>query len=201
MSSLKVLILLALPVMLAGCPKAPASMPALTGPAAPRHPEAPGGSPPSPGAAEPRGAGLTPSTAAPFPAAPGPADRAEATVRPSPKEFVLVPALKDVYFDFDRSEISPVAVKTLEENARWLKANPRHLILIEGHCDERGTGEYNLALGERRTKVTMTSLVSLGIAADRITIISYGEERPICADKTEACWAQNRRAHFLVKAE
>ena len=201
MSSLTVLILLALPVLLAGCPKAPASMPALTGPAAPRHPEAPGGSPPSPGAAEPRGAGLTPSTAAPFPASPGPTGLAEATVLPSPKEFVPVPALKDVYFDFDRSEISPAAAKILEENARWLKANPRHLILIEGHCDERGTGEYNLALGERRAKATMTALASLGVRSERITIISYGEERPTCTEKTETCWAQNRRAHFLVKAE
>jgi peptidoglycan-associated lipoprotein len=118
-----------------------------------------------------------------------------------PKEFVSTGALKDVHFEFDRSEISPAAAKILEVNVRWLKANPRQLVLIEGHCDERGTGEYNLALGERRAKTTITSLVSLGVAADRITIISYGEERPACTDKAEACWVQNRRAHFLLKAE
>jgi len=72
-------------------------------------------------------------------------------------------------------------------------------LLIEGHCDERGTNEYNLALGERRAKATMNYLVSQGIQANRITIISYGEERPICTEKTEACWAKNRRANFLVK--
>ena len=72
-------------------------------------------------------------------------------------------------------------------------------MLIEGHCDERGTNEYNLALGERRAKSTMNYLVSQGIQASRITIISYGEERPVCTEKTEECWAKNRRAHFLVK--
>ena len=75
-----------------------------------------------------------------------------------------------------------------------------NLVLIEGHCDERGTNEYNLALGERRAKATMNYLVSQGVQAARITIISYGEERPLCTEKTEACWARNRRAHFLTKA-
>ena len=81
----------------------------------------------------------------------------------------------------------------------WLKSNASNLVLIEGHCDERGTNEYNLALGERRAKATMNYLVSQGIQANRITIISYGEERPVCNEKTEACWAKNRRANFLVK--
>jgi peptidoglycan-associated lipoprotein len=72
-------------------------------------------------------------------------------------------------------------------------------VLIEGHCDERGTNEYNLALGERRAKATMNYLVSQGIQANRITIISYGEERPVCNEKTDSCYAKNRRAHFLVK--
>jgi peptidoglycan-associated lipoprotein len=120
---------------------------------------------------------------------------------PSPGEFVPVRSLKDIYFDFDRADISPAAAKALEENARWFKANSRHLILIEGHCDERGTSEYNLALGERRAKVTMASLVSMGVASNRITIITYGEERPACSEKSDDCWAKNRRAHFMVKAE
>ncbi|HUG38365.1 MAG TPA: peptidoglycan-associated lipoprotein Pal [Candidatus Limnocylindrales bacterium] len=109
------------------------------------------------------------------------------------------PSLKDIYFDFDRADIRPADAKILDDNAGWLKQNGNTLVLIEGHCDERGTNEYNLALGERRAKSTMNYLVSQGIQANRITIISYGEERPVCTEKTEACWAKNRHAHFLVK--
>ena len=89
--------------------------------------------------------------------------------------------------------------KVLDANASWLKQNDNQLLLIEGHCDERGTNEYNLALGERRAKAAMNYLVAQGVQASRITIISYGEERPLCREKNDACWAQNRRAHFLVK--
>jgi len=103
-----------------------------------------------------------------------------------------------VFFDFDKFDVRPADTKILDANASWLKSND-NLVLIEGHCDERGTNEYNLALGERRAKSTMNYLVSQGIQASRITIISYGEERPLCTDKTEDCWAKNRRAHFLVK--
>jgi peptidoglycan-associated lipoprotein len=112
---------------------------------------------------------------------------------------MAVAALKEVYFDFDKYDIRPEDAKTLDANATWLKSNAENLVLIEGHCDERGTNEYNLALGERRAKATMNYLVSQGIQANRITIISYGEERPVCNEKTEACWAKNRRANFLVK--
>lgn len=80
-----------------------------------------------------------------------------------------------------------------------MKANPRSVILIEGHADERGTNEYNLALGERRAKAAMNYLVAQGVPANRITVISYGEERPLCTERTEDCWARNRRVHFLVK--
>jgi peptidoglycan-associated lipoprotein len=89
----------------------------------------------------------------------------------------------------------------LVANARWLKSNPTASVLIEGHCDERGTREYNLALGDRRAKATRDDLVSLGIDGSRMTLISYGKERPLCSERTEACWAQNRRAHFLVKQQ
>ncbi len=119
---------------------------------------------------------------------------------PAPSEFVASPALKDIHFDFDKYDIRPGDAKILDENAKWMKANMNTLILIEGHCDERGTNEYNLALGERRAKATMNYLVSQGIAATRITVISYGEERSLCTEKNEGCWAQNRRAHFLVKS-
>jgi peptidoglycan-associated lipoprotein len=122
-----------------------------------------------------------------------------AGARPSPREFTAVPELKDVFFDFDRYDIRPSDAQVLDANAAWLKQNASQLLLIEGHCDERGTNEYNLALGERRAKAAMNYLVAQGVQANRITIISYGEERPACREKSEACWAQNRRAHFLVK--
>jgi peptidoglycan-associated lipoprotein len=118
---------------------------------------------------------------------------------PSPKEFVETAALRDVYFDFDRYDIRTGDKGTLDENAKWLKTNQGALLLIEGHADERGTNEYNLALGERRAKATRDYLVSIGVDAGRITVISYGEERPSCADKADACYVKNRRAHFLVK--
>ena len=109
------------------------------------------------------------------------------------------PNLKDIHFDFDKYDIRPGDAKILDANAAWLKSNT-DLVLVEGHCDERGTNEYNLALGERRAKATMNYLVAQGVLANRITIISYGKERPLCTQRTEACWAENRRAHFLVKA-
>ncbi len=118
-----------------------------------------------------------------------------------PKEFRPIEALKDIHFDFDKYDIRPGDAKILDENAKWLKVNPNYLVLIEGHCDERGTNEYNLALGERRTKATTNYLVAQGLQATRTTTISYGEERPLCTAHTEECWAKNRRAHFLVKAQ
>ncbi len=117
----------------------------------------------------------------------------------SPREFVESRALREIHFDYDRSDISPEAVKLLEENAKWLKSNAKTLLLIEGHADERGTSEYNLALGERRAKATRDYLVSLGIEGVRVSTISYGKERPLCNEHTDGCWAQNRRAHFLTK--
>ena len=122
-----------------------------------------------------------------------------ATARPAPGDFVPAPQLEDVHFDFDKYEIRPGDARVLDANAAWLKTNGDRLLLIEGHCDERGTNEYNVALGERRAKATMNYLVAHGVAATRITIVSYGEERPACSEHTEACWAKNRRAHFLVK--
>ncbi len=112
-----------------------------------------------------------------------------------------MPELKDIHFDFDKYDIRPGDTKILDENAKWMKANLNYLILIEGHADERGTNEYNLALGERRAKSTLNYLIAQGVAATRMTLISYGEERPLCTEKTEECWAKNRRAHFLVKPQ
>ena len=116
-----------------------------------------------------------------------------------PSEFAKNPNLKTIYFDFDKYDIRPGDAKILDGNAAWLKTNGDNLVLIEGNCDERGTAEYNLALGEKRAKASMNYLVAQGIQANRITIISYGKERPVCSEKTEACWAQNRRDDFLTK--
>ena len=121
------------------------------------------------------------------------------TARPAPSEFTAVRELADIHFDFDKYEIRFEDATILDRNAQWLKANGKDLVLIEGHCDERGTAAYNVALGDRRAKAALDYLVAHGIAAQRITIVSYGEERPVCTEHTEACWAKNRRAHFLVK--
>ncbi len=117
-----------------------------------------------------------------------------------PSEFSPNTNLKTIYFDFDKYNIRPDDAKALDGDAAWLKANADNLVLIEGHCDERGTNEYNLALGEKRAKAAMNYLVAQGVQASRITIISYGKERPVCTEKTEACWAKNRRDNFLTKA-
>ena len=180
--------LLVLGVVLTGCAKRPATTQA----AAPAPTGAAATTPGTMQAAQP---GPGPAAAAPAPAA----TAAPSTARPDVKEFAAIADLKDIHFDFDKYDIRPGDAKTLDGNAGWLKSNPNHLVLIEGHCDERGTNEYNLALGERRAKSTMNYLVSQGVQASRITIISYGEERPLCTQKTEECWAKNRRAHFLVK--
>jgi peptidoglycan-associated lipoprotein len=120
-------------------------------------------------------------------------------MRPEPREFTAVREIQDVHFDFDRYDIRPDAARTLNANAEWLRSHPSEPILIEGHCDDRGTNEYNLALGHHRAESTANYLVAQGIQQSRITVISYGEERPLCTDDTEACWAKNRRAHILVK--
>jgi peptidoglycan-associated lipoprotein len=123
------------------------------------------------------------------------------TTRPRIEGFKVADNLSDIHFDFDKYDLTTEATKTLDAHAEWLKANPKHLVLIEGHCDERGTDSYNVALGERRAKATQNYLAAHGVRTARITVISYGEERPQCSAHTEECWAKNRRAHFLVKPQ
>ena len=106
--------------------------------------------------------------------------------------------LQDVYFDYDSFDLSQEARATLQTNANWLKKNSETKVEIEGHCDERGTVEYNLALGAKRAKAVRDYLVTLGVPAGQISTISYGEELPVCREATESCWQQNRRAHFLL---
>jgi peptidoglycan-associated lipoprotein len=108
-------------------------------------------------------------------------------------------ALRDVNFEFDRYDLTPEARAILEDVARALKGNPQFTVQIEGHADERGTPEYNLALGERRAQAAKDYLVSLGVEANRIETVSYGEERPLDTTHNELAWALNRRAHFVVR--
>jgi len=191
------LITMSLSLLIGACARRPnipvVAAPAPTTPAPAAPAPAPPPPPPAPAPAAPAPAPAPPPAPAPAPTA------APAPPPPAPKEFRPNDNVKPIYFDFDKSVIRPGDAKILDASAAWLKQNSNQLLLIEGHCDERGTNEYNLALGERRAKSTMNYLVSQGIQASRITIISYGEERPVCTEKTEECWAKNRRAHFLVK--
>jgi peptidoglycan-associated lipoprotein len=175
-------------VAVAGCAKRPATTSAeAPTPSAPA-PSVPSATPAPTAPSTPAPSGATTTTTAP-----------SGTARPAPAEFAAVADLTDIHFDFDKYDIRSGDARILDANAGWLKSNANHLLLIEGHCDQRGTNEYNLALGERRAKSAMNYLVSQGVQASRITIISYGEERPLCTEANETCWAKNRRAHFLVK--
>ena len=135
---------------------------------------------------------------APTPPAPPPPAAAPAPAVFT-REYRPHRALKDIHFDFDRSSVRPADVRILDASAAWLKANPTQLLLIEGHCDDRGTSEYNTALGERRARAASEYLGTKGIDRERILLISYGKERPQCEAMTDACRASNRRATFLVK--
>jgi peptidoglycan-associated lipoprotein len=104
----------------------------------------------------------------------------------------------DVYFQYDESSLSDEARDKLARNADLLKNQPNFQLTVEGHCDERGTAEYNLALGERRANAVRDYMGSLGVNATRLRTISYGNERPVCTQHEESCWSQNRRAHMIV---
>jgi len=179
-----VLPILALTLLLAGCPKRPAMTAATAPPPVPPAAVAP----PTPAAPAPAPAPIAPAPVAPPTAAPAP-----------PKEYRTNDALKPIFFAFDKSDIRPDDARVLDATAAYLKANPSQQVLIEGHCDERGTAEYNLALGERRAKSAMNYLVSNGIEPGRITTISYGKERPVCSERAESCWSRNRNDTFLTK--
>jgi peptidoglycan-associated lipoprotein len=104
-----------------------------------------------------------------------------------------------IHFDFDKYDLKPKAMMILDEKAAYLREHPEVRVLIEGHCDERGTNEYNLALGDRRANSAKNYLVRSGVAESRITTISYGEEQPLCMEHAESCWWKNRRAQFQVR--
>ena len=108
-------------------------------------------------------------------------------------------ALVDVFFDYDRFQIRKDAMPVLDADAGWLRANGSKTVLIEGHCDERGTLAYNLVLGEKRARAAKKYLQDLGVQASQLQITSYGETRPFCKQQNEDCYQQNRRAHFVTK--
>ena len=202
--------MLALALFLAGCPKRLiASAPAPAPVAAPAPTPAPAPAPtPPPAAAAPAPAPAPSPAPSPVPAPMPAAPPAPAPTPAPPKEYAAHDALKpitfdfdmaDIRFDFDKAFLRSAAAKTLDASADWLRRNPNNLLLIEGHCDVRGTPEYNLLLGERRAKAAMKYLVSKGVSSDRITIVSFGKERPLCSVSAEACHAQNRRDQFLTK--
>jgi len=115
---------------------------------------------------------------------------------PSDDELFLR-EVRDAYFDFDKADIRPDARAALSKTGDFLKNYPRFKVTIEGHCDERGSTEYNLALGDRRATAVKQYLVSLGVSADRLSTVSFGKEKPFCTEHNEDCWQQNRRGHFV----
>ncbi len=150
-----------------------------------------------------------PAPAAPEtpPPAPAPPPRAEAPPQVdeysrlksmSAEEIDKLGLLADVHFDFDKADIRESERPVLTKNADALKRFDFLRVTLEGHCDERGTVEYNLALGERRAKATLDYLVSLGVPAQRLKTVSYGKEVPVCSESNEGCWQRNRRAKFTV---
>ncbi len=145
-----------------------------------------------------------PKVETPQPEAPAPVTEPEKPVAEAPKAEAPAPApveatLETVYFDFDKSDLRQDSRDVLSKNAEFLlKVKPDAKVKIEGNCDDRGSAEYNLALGERRAKSALQYLLTLGVKADRISVISYGKEKPVVQGDTEEAWAKNRRADFVI---
>ena len=159
---------------------------ALTGcpPPAATKPEAPAAPPPSAAAEKPAASRPAPASSSLE------AARRDQAPAPSP--------LKDIYFNYDKYDLKTEARGTLKANADWLKTNASARVEIEGHADERGTNEYNLALGAKRAQAARDYLVTLGISKERLSTISYGEELPVCKEQNEGCWQKNRRGRFVI---
>jgi peptidoglycan-associated lipoprotein len=147
-----------------------------------------------------------PATPTEVSGAPTPAPRPQPTQVPGPSILSeplskLSGYLNPVFFDLDKADVRPDAKDTLGANAEFLRKYPTIKVTVEGHCDERGTREYNMALGQRRASSAKEYLISLGIDASRLTIVSYGKERPFCTEHNDACWQKNRRGQFTVTAK
>jgi peptidoglycan-associated lipoprotein len=130
----------------------------------------------------------------------GMSDRQRAELTKEEKAAIEA-GLQDVFFGYDQWTISDSGMNALNRDAEWLKAHPGAVMKVEGHCDERGTGEYNFVLGEKRAKAAKSYLVELGVNPKQLAIVSYGKERPFCAEHDETCYQQNRRGHMLLSVK
>jgi peptidoglycan-associated lipoprotein len=162
---------------------------------------------PQPAAPAPAAAPARPAPPPPAPraraaaAAPAPLSEDELFRRMSLEELNAKVPLGDVFFDYDKDQIRDEGKAILERDAQWLKRWPQTRISIEGHCDERGTAEYNLALGSHRAEKVREYLVDLGVPGDRLVVKSLGREAPFCTGEGESCWSQNRRDHFVITSK
>ncbi len=171
---------LSIVVVLAGCAKKPA----VSTPPPPPPPPVEAPAPPPPPAPEP-----------PPAPAPNPLDGDLDSVNRYVQEQGLI---GDVFYDYDRDEIRDDARSRLQRNAEFMKANVQFEFTVEGHCDERGSIGYNLALGDRRATSAKNYVSTLGVADGRMQTVTYGKERPVCSESNESCWSRNRRAHFVI---
>jgi peptidoglycan-associated lipoprotein len=177
-----------LAIAAAGChKKVPAAAPL---PPAPPPPAAPRTPPPPP----------PPPAPAPAPA-PRPLSEEEVFARKSVDQLNADKPFDDVFFDLDKSSVREDAKPALQKDAEWMKKWTSVAITLEGHCDSRGSAEYNLGLGNRRAAAVKDYLTSLGVPAGRVTIVSKGKEQPFCNEANEGCWQQNRRGHFVITAK
>jgi len=144
---------------------------------------------------------LRPPPPPPAPPAPAPLTEEEIFARKSLEQLNAERPMDDVYFDYDQAGVRNDARGALQKNAEWMKRWPSTRISVEGHADERGTAEYNLGLGERRGNSVKDYLISLGVPAERIMVVSKGKESPFCTESNESCWQQNRRGHFVITAK
>ena len=186
-SWLTTMVLLA--VFVAACAK---KVPPPPPPPPPEPPAAPAPPPPPP---------PPPAPKPPPPPPPAPLTEDELFARKSLDQLNSEMPLADVNFDYDQSTIKDDQRAILQKNADWMRRWTTTRVSIEGHADARGTNEYNLALGDRRARAVMEYLAGLGIAGDRMVVVSKGEESPVCTDETEGCFARNRRGHFVVTAK
>jgi peptidoglycan-associated lipoprotein len=169
------------------------------------HKKPPAATPAPPPAPPPAAPATPPPPPPPPPPAPAPTPPAlsedEVFARKTLDQLNAEHPLDDVYFDLDQSEIRGDARAPLQKDADWMKRWTSTQVMIEGHCDSRGSAEYNLGLGSRRATAVKAYLVSLGVPDARLTIVSKGKESPFCTEENESCWQQNRRGHFVITAK
>jgi peptidoglycan-associated lipoprotein len=164
-------------------------------------PAAPAPAPPPAAAAAPPAPPPPPAPAPTPPATPRAPTEEEVFSRKSLDQLNAEKPMGDAFFDYDKAEIRPESRAVLQKNADFMKKWASVVVSVEGHCDVRGSSEYNLALGSRRAGAVKDYMVGLGVAANRVTVLSKGKEQPFCTEESEACWQQNRRGHFIVTAK